>query len=294
MNENCPVCSSVMRPSHCAWVFCCGECGFLQSTLAFLGKQGHEEKIDEDARERALSAVRHDNFEDILMRLADGKSLSGKSILDVGCAHGWFLDHALRRGMSTFGIEPDSAVIGRRLDWPHRVWNGFFPEVLPDDALFDCIIFNDVFEHLPDVGAALDAVKKYLRPDGRLVINLPSQKGFFYRLSDVLSRAGICGPFERMWQKGLPSPHISYFSPEQLKRLCARHGFSEEKRFSLPSLGWNGLWDRIRSCSSNPLWVDAGIWAGCVALVPVLRLLPPDISVQVFTLERTSAAQPAA
>lgn len=97
-----------------------------------------------------------------------------------------------------------------------------------------------------------------------------------------LAAIGVRGPFERMWQKGMPSPHLSYFTPADARRLCARHGFDEEYGFALPSLPLGRLWQRLRLSKSNPVPVDMTIWAGCVVLIPFLRLLRADITVQRF------------
>ena len=66
---------------------------------------------------------------------------------------------------------------------------------------FDAIIFNDVFEHLPDPIDAIVAVERLLADDGILVLNLPSSDGLFFRVSTLLNRLGWRGPYERLWQR---------------------------------------------------------------------------------------------
>ena len=98
--------------------------------------------------------------------------------------------------------------------------------------------------------------------------------------SEQFRRFGRRPPFERLWQNGLPSHHLSYFSPGTLKRLAVAHGFEEIDSFCLDSLHVSGLWHRLRSTSS--LTASAAMYLPLAALSLVCRLLPPDIHVSVF------------
>ena len=58
---------------------------------------------------------------------------------------------------------------------------------------FDAIIFNDVFEHLPDPIDAIVAVERLLADDGILVLNLPSSDGLFFRSLYAPKSVGLAG-----------------------------------------------------------------------------------------------------
>ncbi|HEX6137905.1 MAG TPA: class I SAM-dependent methyltransferase, partial [Casimicrobiaceae bacterium] len=121
--------------------------------------------LREEQREAALEPLRRRNFETVLERLAACGAVRGE-LLDVGCAHGWFLDAARRRGYVASGIEPDAAIAAQAVRRGHTVTHGRFPQALPAGVRFDVIVFNDVFEHLPDPRGALGAVHAALRPGG--------------------------------------------------------------------------------------------------------------------------------
>jgi hypothetical protein len=121
------------------------------------------------------------------------------------------------------------------------------------------------------------------------VLNLPSSRGVFYRLAEALDRAGLSSPLERLWQKGFPSPHLSYFDPDQLRRLMERHGMVEIDRSTLPSIRIDGLWARLRYDRRSAPAAAAAVWLGVAAAAPVLRHLPGDISLQIF---RRTECQP--
>ena len=114
------------------------------------------------------------------------------------------------------------------------------------------------------------------------MINLPSSRGTIFRTAACLDRFGVHAPYERLWQKGFPSPHRSYFHPEALSRLAQREGLREVFRDTLESFHLQGLWQRLRFDRGMPLWLGVSTWICVVAAAPLLRHLPSDISLQMF------------
>src|SRR5207249_1649124 len=82
-------------------------------------------------------------------------------------------------------------------------------------------------------------------PGGWLLVNFPSADGIFFQASLLLDRFGIEAPLARLWQKDLPSPHVSYFTARQLQYLADANGFTKRAEISLESFRLSGLWDRI-------------------------------------------------
>ncbi len=265
------------------WQHRCATCGLRTATLArSIEGDGEGSKIDESDRERALEPLRRANFERELDAIAAFGDLRGRELLDVGCAHGWFLDAASRRGCITSGIEPDAGMYGFASRSGHRVSKGFFPEGLPKGTTYDVITFNDVFEHLPDVNAALEACRERLREGGLLVLNLPDSRGTVFRAAALLDRIGLHGPLDRLWQKEFPSPHLFYFNPDCLAALTQHHGFRELHRGELATVELRGLWQRLRYDRTSSLPAALLSWLAISLAFPVLHLLTSDISLQVF------------
>ena len=104
---------------------------------------------------------------------------SAREILDVGCAAGALGARLRERGARVTGIEMDArlaALAEPRLD---LVVRGDAAEVLSADAellaeRFDCIVFADCLEHMPDPGRVLGAAVARLAPGGTVVISLPN------------------------------------------------------------------------------------------------------------------------
>jgi SAM-dependent methyltransferase len=257
---NCDICCNKVAPDVLPETFRCPACGFLKSTFPIqINEIG---RIDEAAREHALKPIRTANFKQILDECAPLLPAAAK-ILDVGCAHGWFLEAAKARGYKALGIEPDKEIVQRAHAAGHEAIVGYFPDALPEGEQFDVITFNDVFEHLPHVEATAQAVHRYLTANGIVIINLPVSDGTVFRATRTAAKLGITQPYERMWQKGLPSPHLSYFSADTLRRLMERSGFRLEQQGELEAIVTDGLYERIRydrnigALRANALYIAA-------------------------------------
>lgn len=281
VNDICPACSKILRPGLRPWHLMCCSCTYEGSTLEpHILDQAQGGDIDEAARASGLWFLRRANFVRLAARLRElfSDRKVRPSLLDVGCAHGWFIE-ANREMFDVTGIEPDPTVARATLARGLPIRIGFFPDVLQAEETFDVIVFNDVLEHIPNINAVLSACFSHLSVDGRLVVNAPSRTGFLYRLSKVMARFGLGGSFDRLWQLGLPSPHVHYLDASSMRMLAERNGFVMESTLSLPSVAASGLYDRIH-CSNDISRIKAFAIASVVTLaMPLLAILPSDVEV---------------
>jgi len=262
------------------WVMRCTRCRFRASTLVAGSSNEDADGVAEREVDTALGRIREANFETVVTRL---KELgAGTRLLDVGCYRGTMLRVAARHGFEPAGIEPDEVSAEAARAGGAEVVHGFFPHALPPGRRFDVITFNDVFEHLPDVNGAMAAIEEHLVPGGLLAINLPNSRSALYRCATQLARLRLTQPLERLWQKNLRSPHLTYFTPDVLAALAARHRFTEVHREDLSALRLTGLWSRLRLDKRETVAVSAAQYAGLIALYPCLRLFPSDSGLQIF------------
>lgn len=265
-----------------AWQAVCSSCGYEHSDLkSTINEKLAHALINEEDRERSLKSLRMDNFTVIVERASFLVAPGVSRLLDVGCAHGWFLE-AANVSFQVLGIEPDLVVGGKAAANGLPVRQGYFPDILEEDEQFDVIVFNDVIEHIPDIDRAIKACKERLTPGGILVLNLPSSSGFFYRLSKLFLKAGWRTPFERMWQKDLPSPHVHYFNDKNLSTFVCRFGFDLVESFDLPSVHASGLMERLRFVGGTNKLALYAQYLSVICVIPVLRLFPSDIVVCIF------------
>jgi 2-polyprenyl-3-methyl-5-hydroxy-6-metoxy-1,4-benzoquinol methylase len=251
------------------WSARCPDCGTWTSSLQPQINSANEHaasgtEIDTEARIAGLERLRRENFRDVLDRVGKLVPLDGARLLDVGSAHGWFLEEAASRGVEATGAEPEEDVAAGPLSRGLDVRVGFFPDVLDKGETFDIITFNDVLEHIPDARAVLAASATALRPGGVLSVNIPNADGLGYRVATAAARAGARGPFERFWQHGLPSPHVHYFTRAGLRRLVDESGFAVEGLGALSAISRDGLWERVHTFRrATPASVAgfAALWA---------------------------------
>jgi 2-polyprenyl-3-methyl-5-hydroxy-6-metoxy-1,4-benzoquinol methylase len=278
----CIVCGTQQAPGLTLWHATCPSCAYESGALGgAINRRQEATAINEEEREAGLKALRLQNFAEVVACARRFAPHGGRKLLDVGSAHGWFLEVA-REHFEVLGVEPDEVVGARAAARGLPVRQGYFPHALREGERFDVIVFNDVLEHIPQVDAALSACFDRLGPDGLLVLNLPSSRGFFYRLSKIMVRLGWRAPFERLWQKNLPSPHVHYFHPDNLAKLVAAHGFTMIHSGELPALRANGLLERLRCAGGIPLLSLYAQYLAALCAIPVLRVFPSDIIVCVF------------
>ncbi|HQM50123.1 MAG TPA: class I SAM-dependent methyltransferase [Candidatus Hydrogenedentes bacterium] len=124
-----------------------------------------------------------------------------KTILECGCGEGVF--GALIKGKhdaEVWGIEINPAAAERARKALDKVIEGDIGlqiENVPD-GYFDCIVFNDVLEHLLDPWAVLTTARQKLSQNGVLVCSIPNIR-FFRLFRDYVLRGewhyedvGVC------------------------------------------------------------------------------------------------------
>ena len=274
--EICPVCQSELSTGYQLWHLLCKECCYEKANLqSAINLHSAHQLIDEDAREIGLRKLRISNFKKLLISIKSHKPNGGR-LLDVGSAHGWFIDTAIN-DFDVLGLEPDRNVFKATFRRGLPVRMGHFPDALNVYEKFDVIVFNDVIEHIPNIELILASCRQHLNSDGLLVINLPSSRGVFYRLAKIFCRFGFPRFFERLWQKGLPSPHLHYFDLSNLIALLKNNEFEVNKKGSLSTLRLNGLYTRVSYTGNLGVVVRILIYISVGLILPVIKLLPSDI-----------------
>jgi len=281
--DRCPVCHGGLVPDVRAWHLICKQCHYEGSTLEpKINRGATDGGLNEVARKHALLALRQRNFAviaDKISQMVNKEEVGARPrLLDVGCAHGWFMQ-ACEGDFDVLGIEPDKAIATAAANHVGSIRQGLFPHVLSDNEMFNVIVFNDVLEHIPDIVSALRACNKHLLKGGLLVINAPSRLGVIYRFTKFIARLGWPQSFDRMWQAGFPSPHVHYLDTQAVQRLGRGQGFDVIKRSTLPSVAASGLYSRIRYSNTVSRLKAVLITFAVLVSIPVLRLLPSDVEV---------------
>lgn len=287
LNKLCPICSNTMRNRVCNWTYYCDSCGywaaFLQPNINSQNDYIFSEERNDSEVISFLDSIRVINFNKILDRIPVGKNGSKISILDVGCASGLFIKTAEERGYIVSGIEPNPIMAKIASDKGFNVVNGYFPSAIKPRSKFDVIIFNDVFEHIPDINEILHYCNIFLNDDGLLIINLPNSGGIFFRLAKILAILGLSGPWNRLWQVMFYTPHLHYFNGTSLDKLLHKYNFENNSdAIELEALSLNGLWDRLAVDNSKILPTRIILFICIVLFYPFTKLLEKDTFFSIY------------
>lgn len=147
---------------------------------------------------------------------------NSKSILDVGCSVGNFGEILKNeRGADVWGVEPDAEaarLAAGRLD---RVLCSYFDLNLDiEGRRFDCIVFNDVLEHMVDPYSALDLARNLLTPDGVVVASIPNVR-YFGNMWLLL----VHGSWEYTDVGILDRTHLRFFTKKSINSMFCDHGY---------------------------------------------------------------------
>jgi SAM-dependent methyltransferase len=139
------------------------------------------------------------------------------SLLEVGCAAGFFLEAARNAGIDVLGVEPsaDGARFARD-DLELPILTGSFEE-LDIAGSFDAICAFHVLEHVHQPQDFLAHTRALLTPDGQLALEVPN-----------IASARALRDGAR-WFNLVPEYHLWHFSPTTLARLVEDAGFVVER-----------------------------------------------------------------
>ncbi len=140
-----------------------------------------------------------------------------RTLLDIGCGSGTFLHLARCRGFQPHGMDvSERAVAAAREQYQLPVRQGGIGSQAWEGHRFDVVTMFHVLEHLPDPRDALIYAAGLLKPEGRLILQVPNASSF---------QARLFGP---RWY-GLDVPrHLINYTPKALSLLLQQTGFSSE------------------------------------------------------------------
>jgi 2-polyprenyl-3-methyl-5-hydroxy-6-metoxy-1,4-benzoquinol methylase len=271
----CPICSSTstyIKFKLTFPVYQCRICSFQFCPDATFDKS-FKSDLNEETREKALKQVRKENFQKIVASIKEYGNLNPKG-LEVGCGYGWFLETCKENALDCEGIEPETRFNEAYKNNGFNVINGFYPGDLAGNIKYDFIIFNDVFEHLPDVRSILKANYSLLNTNGLLIINLPIQGGLVYFFSKLAYHLGILSLLNRMWQFNFHSPHLSYFGKNNLVEFVTSNNFQLTEKFKLKTLNLSEISDRIKQDKKQSIVMYFITYVGVLILYPFFQLFP--------------------
>jgi len=134
-----------------------------------------------------------------------------RTLLEIGCGAGYFLDACAELGIQAEGV--DGGPTGARARARGLVVHDTWVEEFEPGHEFDAVALWEVIEHLPRPISALQRLRTFVRDGGSLAMSTPSWSG-------VPARA-----MGRRFPMLTPPEHLTIFSRDGLSRLLERAGF---------------------------------------------------------------------
>ena len=140
-----------------------------------------------------------------------GETKAGDCVLEVGCRHGRTLSMMRDQlGIEAFGIEPGVEEAEKARKAGISCFAGTIEDYDPGETRFDQIQSFHVLEHLHDPLAALLRMRSWLKPGGRMVIEVPN----------------VYQPYGLLQENFFQNAHLTNFSESTLRVLLLRAGYS--------------------------------------------------------------------
>ncbi|MFA5358759.1 MAG: class I SAM-dependent methyltransferase [Patescibacteria group bacterium] len=230
--EKCIVCGQtqldnvfeIQRPdfSRPVGIVVCRNCGFIfqsvgltqQETALYYNREYYQRQTSFLEKMLVL-------FLEWLVAIEIGKNRSGGLILDIGCGEGNFLNSMKRNGWRTFGIDTSAVaceVATKKLGNDAVVLNKNLEDCGFADNYFDVVTLWHVLEHIENPDRLLTEIRRILKPNGMLVVEVPN----------------LSSPVFKLTKQGYFSfddpTHLYHFSAKTLNKLIEKNGFSFKKR----------------------------------------------------------------
>ena len=235
MNTKCNLCGETklskrpgkVRDNDSLEILECENCGLVfMSSFDYIDDNFYEDaKMHHDEKDIDIDAWIEETAFDDERRFSKYKEvIKDKNILDFGCGCGGFLLKAKTQSNISIGVE-----LEKRLK-PYFEKNDLnvFSDIKDVSYKFDYIFMFHVLEHIKTPLDILETLKDFLKPDGKLIIEVPNSDDALL----ILYKNKAFSEFT-YW-----SPHLYLYNEKTLSRLLQQAGYKtecieQEQRYSL-------------------------------------------------------------
>ncbi|MEL4304534.1 class I SAM-dependent methyltransferase [Methanococcoides sp. LMO-2] len=150
------------------------------------------------------------------------------NILDVGCNEGYIGSVFQKSKNCFYGIDfdPQSLILAQKQYCKIILADlntSDIEKLSLDDNFFDVIIFGDILEHLMDPLDTLNRFKRYLKPDGKIIVSLPNIANFSIRFKLLF------GSFDYTETGILDRTHLHFYTIKSAMKLVKDSDYKIEK-----------------------------------------------------------------
>lgn len=224
LSRPCPICAGqqsipflttsgylIVRCARCSFLFvdppptAAALHQFYQQGAYYAGSElGYGDYLGQRSQHEQLARRRLEQIERIVPTRG--------ALLDVGCAAGFFLHVAQRRGWTVSGVELAQEMASQARQLIGQPVVPTLADLAAPLEAFDAISAWEYIEHIPEPGAEISKLAAFLRPGGVLALSTPNT-GYW---------SAVYRPNE--WREFKPPAHLGFFTEHTLRQAIEAAG----------------------------------------------------------------------
>jgi SAM-dependent methyltransferase len=142
--------------------------------------QAYREKLQQQIDGESFLEA-HDSLQKFNLRVALPFEMRGKTIADIGCGAGSFLDHVTGLASEIVAVEPFAEYQKTLEDKGYRTYS-YAREAASDGVKVDMAFSFQVIEHVTDPVQFLREIREILKPGAQLVVSTPNRNDILMEL----------------------------------------------------------------------------------------------------------------
>jgi len=205
----------------------CKRCSFIYTNPLIVSDT---ETYNDPADYFSSSTVDPETLFESTLAVIEKYAKKGK-ILDVGCGKGEFLNISKKKGWEAYGLEPSVNLAKFGLEkYGLNVVSTPLKDAGYPDRFFDVVVLNMVLEHVDDPKEFLSEIKRVLKKDGLLFIEVPNMDSLMLKMATIYFR--LQG---KEWSPLLSPLHHPFhcygYNASSLGYLLNNQGFDVKRKF---------------------------------------------------------------
>ena len=209
----------------------CKKCSFVYTNPLIISKT---EIYDDPSDYFPSSAANPERLFKSMLNLVEKYAKKGR-MLDVGCGKGEFLHTSKKKGWEAYGLEPSLNLARFGLEkYGLNVISTPLKDAGYPDCFFDVVVLNMVLEHVDDPKEFLGEIRRVLKKDGLLFIEVPNMDSLMLKMATLYFR--LKG---REWSPLLSPLHHPFhcygYNNSSLRYLLNSQGFDIKRGFTRDS-----------------------------------------------------------
>jgi len=162
----------------------CNKCGFVYTNPLILLDSQKGGYTNAEGYRPSADNIEPEELFNFTMNLIERYNTDGKTLLDVGCGKGEFLNVAEKKGWQVYGIEPSRNLANYAIEkYNLGVKSTSLEDAGFPDSFFDVVTLNMVLEHLDEPKSTLIEINRVLKNNGFLFIEAPNMDSLMLKLA---------------------------------------------------------------------------------------------------------------